>query len=218
MDLPELNVPRTWRTISQMLTVLDVQYPEPATPVSDLQAWIEWWWPVFHATRGLTPELIAKMRTEGWWPPHVPRQSGVPDVVAEATAGQLYWISRRRIDDRSRAIHRAISIELQADANLVDKAMERARLLVADHQASGVNDSPCRHWIRILGYPMEHLVETMSFDSERMDELRKFSPFVGILPKESRNLIFQAFSPPTAADLMTTNIQTDRADSRLVWL
>lgn len=218
MDLHELDIPRTWWTISQMLTALDVQYPEPDSSVRDLQAWIEWWWPVFHATRGLTPELISKMRADGWWPPHVSRQSPAPEIVAKATAGQLYWISRRRIDDRSRAMHRAISIEIQADPTLVDKAMERAHHIIADHRKSGVTDSPCKHWVRILGYPVEHLLETMSFDSERMDELRKHSPFTGILPKDLRNLIFQAFTPPTAADLQTTSIQTDRADSRLVWL
>lgn len=218
MDLPEFEVPCAWRTISQMLTALDVQYPKPNASVSDLQAWIEWWRPVYHATRGLTPELIAKMRKEGWWPPHVPRQSQVPDVVAEATSSQLYWISRRRIDDRSRALHRAISIELQADPALVDKAMERAHQLIDYHRESGVTDSPCKNWVRILGYAMEHLVETMSFDSERMDELRKYSPFTGILPKEVRDSIFRAFSPPTAAELQAPAFQTDRADSRLVWL
>lgn len=199
MDLPELEIPREWRRISEVLTVLDVAYPLPTTPVSELRIWIDWWWPAYEAAYGIAPELVEKMRTSGWWPPYQHRQRRIPDVVSEGNTCQLYWPSRRRIDDRSRAMHRAIGEQLKADPALIGVAKNRAMEGVADHRQSGVCESPFSHWIKILGYPIEHALEAMSFDSERMDYLRQYSPFAGMLPSQIRLEIFWAFATPSKA-------------------
>lgn len=203
---PELEIPFTWRQVSQVLTTLDVPYPKPETPVSELKAWVDWWWPVFQAAQGITPDLVIGMKATGWWPPHVPRSGQAPSVVAEATSGgQVYWFTRRRIDDRSRAYHRAVAEQLQANPELIGQARMQAAQGADEHRRAGVGDSPCLHWKRILEYPIEHLVETLSYDSERMDYLRQYSPFRGIMTAETRLMILQAFAVPTRAELLESD-------------
>jgi len=195
---PVLKIPQAWRRITHIHLRLDVACPEASTPLDELNEWLAWWMPAFTATEGLSGASVSKMKSSGWWPPPVIREGKVPQVVADSRKGLLYWESRRRIDDRSRAYHWAIGNLLEANLDWVDRARTRAAEGAAEHRASGLHSSPLDHWLRILDYPIEHVIETISYDSERMDYLRPYSPFTGVLPKSIREDILKAFSKPKA--------------------
>lgn len=205
---PDLEIPKAWRTITRIHQCLAVACPDVSAAVPELNEWINWWMPAYQAAEGLSLASMARMRSAGWWPPHVVRNGDIPEVVAASRQRLLYWNSRRRIDDRSRAFHRAIGSMLEQNPQWIDRARARAADGAAVHRESGLTDSPLNHWLKILGYPIEHVIETISYDSERMDYLRPYSPFTGVLPKAIRMDILNAFSKPDPESLVETENET----------
>lgn len=203
-----LKIPQAWRTITCIHLRLGVACPGVSTSIAELNEWVDWWIPAFESSEGLSPASTSRMQSTGWWPPHVQRASQVPEVVADSRQGLLYWDSRRRVDDRSRAYHRAVGDLLERNPDWIDRARARAAKAAADHKSDGVIDSPLDHWIRILSYPLEHVIETISYDSERMDYLRPYSPFTGALPHSIRMDILNAFSKPKAINLAESETET----------
>lgn len=200
-----------WVTVTRIRRRIGVALPRPETDLDDLGKWIAWWLPAFHAADYLTPGDIEQVRKKGWWPPLVNRLGkGIPDVVIDAAARRWteYWHSRRRIDDRSRMMHKlhaecvAQRPELLTEvvANAERHLHELANSLPAN--TSLVYD-PHRAWLRILSGPIDALLASMAYDSERMDYLRSHSPFagLGLIDQQQRAEIFALFTKPTEQHL-----------------
>lgn len=204
---PVLQIPQAWHAITPIARFFDATCPDITTPAAELEEWLAWWMPAFRAAEGLSGASVSRMKSSGWWPPVLARGGKVPEVVANSKKGLLYWESRRRIDDRSRAYHWAIGNLLEANLDWIERARTRAAEGAAEHRASGLHSSPLDHWLRILAYPVEHVIETISYDSERMDYLRPYSPFTGVLPKSIRADILKAFSKPEANNFAESQIE-----------
>lgn len=200
-----------WMTVTRIRRRIGVALPRPETDLDDLGKWIAWWLPVFHTADHLTPGDIEQLRHKGWWPPLVNRLGKtMPDVVIDAATRSWteYWYSRRRIDDRSRMMH-MLHAELVAQrpeliaeviANAERNLNEVANRLPAN---TPLVYDPHKAWLRILNGPIDALLASMAYDSERMDYLRSHSPFagLGLIGQEQRAEIFTLFAKPTEQQL-----------------
>ncbi|MGH9658964.1 MAG: hypothetical protein ACRD96_10505 [Bryobacteraceae bacterium] len=96
----------------------------------------------------------------------------------------------RRIDERSRALHRAIAEKLSRQPDL----LQRARENLDRWMASGGSAMPYwRTWQQILDRPLPEILKLLVEDSEQMTALRQSSPFAGILTPRERWRIYEAF-------------------------
>ncbi|MDG9918227.1 hypothetical protein N7645_15160 [Pseudomonas juntendi] len=200
-----------WLTVTRIRRRIGVALPRPETDLDDLGKWIAWWLPVFHAADYLTPGDIEQVRQKGWWPPLVSRLGkGIPDVVIDAASccWTEYWQSRRRIDDRSRMMHKLHAECLAQRPELVAEVVANAERNLHELASSLPADTPLvydpnKAWLRILGGPIDALLASMSYDSERMDYLRSHSPFagLGLISQEQRTKLFALFAKPTEQQL-----------------
>lgn len=203
-----------WVRVTRINRRIGVPFPNPESDAESLGEWIGWWLPAFHAADYLAPGAIELLAHAGWWPPVVARSSApAPEVVIEASSRIWtdYWQSRRRMDDRTRTLHTAMAVRLAEQPERISEAIEisttnsaELRALCKPDEATGApGPDPHGDWVKILNYPIEHVLKTMIYDSERMDFLRPFSPFYAmhLIDQDLRNRIFAMFVKPSKEKL-----------------
>jgi len=98
-----------------------------------------------------------------------------------------------RIEERSLALHKAIAQQLIDRPELLNVA--KANL---DRWIQNSEEIPAwRSWKRILEGSMDDIIKILVSPDERNRELRQSSPFCGILSRQERWRIYEAFSPGT---------------------
>lgn len=106
--------------------------------------------------------------------------------------------SRRRIARRQLAEHIAIAERLRVDPSTL---LEYARDNVARWASSIVSVSlPAwlTEWQQILAGPLDALLDTLTADTEKAAQLRRTSPFVGVLTLQERLAILRGVEPRLA--------------------
>jgi hypothetical protein len=98
-----------------------------------------------------------------------------------------------RIEERSIALHEAIAQRLREKPELLELARENL-----DRWIEMSGETPAwRSWKRILGEPLDAIIQLLVSPDERSRELRQSSPFCGILSQKERWRIYETFSPGT---------------------
>jgi len=97
-----------------------------------------------------------------------------------------------REDRRSLALHRAIADHLAAEpAAIVDRARHNLGVMRnRNPQAHDLFDE----WDDILSRSTEAIVHAMLDTSQRARDLRKVTPFAGVLGREERTQVYRAFA------------------------
>jgi len=60
--------------VAQTAALLGIEPPPAGTPAGDLRIWLDWWKPSAEAAARLTPDLVARLKAGGWWPPAAAHQ------------------------------------------------------------------------------------------------------------------------------------------------
>jgi len=142
---------------------------------------------------GRAPELAALM---GVSQPTLSRQlRGLQArglVVAEGSARstRYHWVGARPslADLRRRRLHEWVAHQLVDDPEIVSRARER---LVKIESANPSGHRYHDLWRQLLDGPRPRLLRRMTEDSEEADQLRKESPFTGLIGREARRQIFE---------------------------
>lgn len=95
---------------------------------------------------------------------------------------------------RSRKLHETAAARLSRDPGLMAKAKKRLADLRAAHPEAV---RYLERWDRLMAGPMELLLRAMTEDSEVAADMRRASPFAGLVPKPERDRIFRMFSRGT---------------------
>jgi transcriptional regulator with XRE-family HTH domain len=115
----------------------------------------------------------------------IARSAGLEAVV-------IFPPAMTREDRRSLALHRAIAHHLAADpAGTVDRA--RHNLSVMQDRNPRADDL-LDEWYGILSHPVEAIINAMLDTSQRARDLRKVTPFAGVLGPEERTRAYRAFA------------------------
>jgi transcriptional regulator with XRE-family HTH domain len=97
-----------------------------------------------------------------------------------------------REDRRSLALHRAIADRLAAEpTSTIDRA--RHSLSVMRYRNPRADDL-FDEWDDILSRPVEAIINTMLDTSQRARDLRKVTPFAGVLGPDERTQVYRAFA------------------------
>ena len=95
-----------------------------------------------------------------------------------------------RIDQRSIALHAAISAKLQADPRLLDIARGNIERW---WEGAGGSLPYLTEWREILDRPLTEIAVLLVEDTERMRALRQNTPFAGVLTPQERWAIYDEF-------------------------
>jgi hypothetical protein len=96
----------------------------------------------------------------------------------------------QRIDRRSLALHRAISMKLLAQPELIEIARENLdRWSLARGRSQPYWDA----WREILNRPLPEILDLLHEESERMTDLRQATPFAGVLEPAERWAVYERF-------------------------
>ena len=98
-----------------------------------------------------------------------------------------------RIEERSIALHGEIAKRLHTRRELVEVARKNLEQWI---QRDG-ETPPLTEWKRILGQPLEDIINFLVSPGEKARQLRQSSPFCGILTPRERWKIYEAFSAGT---------------------
>lgn len=102
-----------------------------------------------------------------------------------------------REDRRSLALHRAIADRLTADPTTTLNHARRNLTLMRDRNPRA--DNLLAEWDNILSRPVDAIVNTMLDANQSARDLRKVTPFAGVLGPKERTLIYRQFARRDAA-------------------
>jgi transcriptional regulator with XRE-family HTH domain len=120
----------------------------------------------------------------------IARAAGLEAVV-------IFPPAMTREDRRSLALHRAIADHLTADpANTLDHARHNLTVM---RDRNPLADELLTEWDNILTRPVDAIVNAMLDASQRARDLRKVTPFAGVLGPEERARIYREFARQDAA-------------------
>jgi hypothetical protein len=100
-------------------------------------------------------------------------------------------VTLTRGEQKALALHRAVAARLRADVSLVSLVSARLRWLRAKNPAGA---SYYDEWERLLGGPVDILLDLIVSPSERACALRQESPFVDLVDQKERARIYRAVS------------------------
>jgi hypothetical protein len=100
-----------------------------------------------------------------------------------------------RGEQKALALHQAIAARLRADPSLASLASARLRWLRERNPAGA---SYHGEWERLLGGPLDALLDVVVSPSERACALRQESPFVDLVDQKERARIYRTVSDALA--------------------
>jgi len=112
----------------------------------------------------------------------------------KSSASTLRSVTRHHdwVDERSRALHAAIADKIRHHPELLE--IPKANLARWMKDASEAVQPALQTWKTMIEtWPLEQLLEFLTQEGERADELRQSSPFSGILTPTERNKIFARY-------------------------
>ncbi len=127
-------------------------------------------------------------RVQTLW--RIARSVGLEPVVS-------YEPAFTREERRSLALHRAIAGRLlEAPEEVLDKARGNLKLMSEQHpHARGLLDD----WQRILSRPVDEIAAVLVDPTPSARELRKVTPFAGVLDPHARAAVYRRFARTEAA-------------------
>jgi hypothetical protein len=112
----------------------------------------------------------------------------------KTSTSTLRSVARRHdwVDERSRALHAAIADKIRNHPELLE--IPKANIARWMKDASDAVQPALQTWKTMIeSWPLEQLLEFLTQESERANELRQSSPFSGILTPAERNEIFAQY-------------------------
>jgi hypothetical protein len=111
-------------------------------------------------------------------------------IAAKPAAAQAPWSNHRLLDVRSLALHAVIARKIERAPRLLAKARQN---LDRWRTERGSEPRALAEWRAILGRPWREVAALLVDPGEHATRLRQSSPFAGVLTREERRRIYEAF-------------------------
>jgi hypothetical protein len=111
-------------------------------------------------------------------------------IADKPAAAQTPWSNHRLLDVRSLALHAVVARKIERDPRLLEKAR---RNLDRWRRARGGEPGALAEWRAILGRPWREVAALLVDPGENATRLRQSSPFAGVLTRQERRRIYEAF-------------------------
>jgi hypothetical protein len=111
-------------------------------------------------------------------------------IAAEPLAARAPWSNHRLLEVRSLALHALVARKIERDPALLAKAR---RNLDRWREARGGEPRALAEWRVILAQPWREVAALLVDPGENATRLRQSSPFAGVLTREERRRIYEAF-------------------------